>query len=55
VVAQWRLAARQDTDGNGGCRWGLWMGRKGTQPSRVLAVVGLGCGLWPVAKSAHED
>jgi hypothetical protein len=22
------------------------MGRKGTQPSRVWAVVGLGCGLW---------
>jgi hypothetical protein len=35
VVAQWRLAARQDTDNSGGCRWGLPMGRKGTQPSRV--------------------
>jgi hypothetical protein len=50
VVAQWRLAAQQDTDSSGGCRWELRMGRKGTQPSRVWAVVGLDCGLWRVER-----
>jgi hypothetical protein len=50
VVALWRLAARQDTDGSGGCRWGLRMGKKGTQASRVWAVVGLSCGLWRVGR-----